>query len=1136
MVQPCQKTHVLEGVVEAMPITSAEDKAQRRLEVKVRSTLIMGIPNEHQLKFNSIKDAKLVLEVVEKRFGFTIFQSNSPQLAHEDLQQIHPDDIEEMDLRWQMAMLTVRAERFLKNTKRRLTVNTNENIGFNKSKVECYNCHKTRQRKLNKNKESSIRNMSVETPTSTALVSCGGLGGYDWSDQAEKGINYALVPYSSSSSDSDVSTCFKSCLKTVKLLKAQNDQLLKDFKKSELMVLGYKIGNCMPLKLDLSFIGLEEFVNEPVVEIRKSDEKVSDSKEENVSQTEMKTVKPSSNPQMDLQDKRVIDSGCSRHMKRNMSYLIDYEEIDGGYDAFGGNSKGGKITGKEADSTACYVQNKVLVVKPHNKTPYELFHGRTLTLSFMRLFGCPIIILNTIDHLGKFDGKVDEGFFVGYSLHSKAFRVFNNKTRIVEENLHIRFSETTPNVIGSGPNWLFDIDALTKIMNYEPIIVGTKSNGFAGTKASTNTGQSRKDTKSVQKYMLLPLWNADPLFSQNPKSYQDDGFSPSNDDGKKVDEDPRTESENEDQEKEDNASRTNNVNTAGTNNVNTAGTNSVNTAAANKVNTATGNTNIKLPDDPNDEDMDKSAFLYGKIEEEVYVCQPLGFKDLNFSDRVYKVKKALYGLHQAPRAWQVKRGQDTKIPQSSGPPTKVDDEAVYKEWGDKVKRAATTASSFEAEHDNASVSTLENGEIMIIATIDGRVKTISEASIRRHLKLEDSNGINSLPNAEIFEELALMGILVLENDLKQTKKVYSTAITKLIMRVKKLEHRVKIIQHRRRARVVISDDEVDLEDPSKKGRKIDMIDQDPSISLVQDEGTSWFQVDAETQEKQSGDTKILFDQEETTKLVEDFGSGEKGEKKVSTPNIRVSTANVSIAKVSIAATTRRIMYSRRSAQKRKDKGKAIVHEFNVEQEARSKSEQEQERIDFEAALNLQEQLDEREEVVAKVDQAHNIDWSDPAVIRQSHRSIQVFEDMLKNFNSDDLVKLWSLVQESFNSPGLTEDKEKELWVDLKMMFEPDEETLLELQRYMYDPLKWWLYDTCSVHHVFTERGQDIFILVEKDFPLTKGLATVMLCNKLRVDRHSKMYYPVSTARVILVLPVLIVTTARRTDAARNSTA
>ncbi|GJQ89574.1 putative ribonuclease H-like domain-containing protein [Tanacetum coccineum] len=237
----------------------------------------------------------------------------------------------------------------------------------------------------------------------------------------------------------------------------------------------------------------------------------------------------------------------------------------------------------EAVNTACYVQNKVLVVKPHNKTPYELFHGRTPTLSFMRPFGCLVTILNTIDHLGKFDGKADEGFFIGYSLNSKAFRVFNSRTRIVEENLHIRFSENTPNAEGSGPDWLFDIDALTRTMNYEPIVAGTQSNGFAGTKANDNTCKARKETKPVKDYILLPLWPADPPFSQDPKSSQDEGSKPSSDDEKKVDEDPRKDSESIDQEKDVNVNSTNNVNAASTNEVNAVG----------------GKISIELPDDPN---------------------------------------------------------------------------------------------------------------------------------------------------------------------------------------------------------------------------------------------------------------------------------------------------------------------------------------------------------------------------------------------------------------------------------------------------------------------------------------------------------------------------------------------------------
>ncbi|GJZ53397.1 ribonuclease H-like domain-containing protein [Tanacetum coccineum] len=182
----------------------------------------------------------------------------------------------------------------------------------------------------------------------------------------------------------------------------------------------------------------------------------------------------------------------------------------------------------EAVNTVCYVQNRVLVVKPHNKTPYELFHGRTPTLSFMIPFGCHVTIL-----------KDDEGFFVGYSLNIKAFRVFNSRTRIVEENLHIRFSKNTPNTEGSRPDWLFDINALTRTTNYEPIVAGTHSHGFAGTKANDNVGQARKETKHVKDYILLPLWLADLPFSQDLKSSQDEGSKSLSDDEKKVDEDPR---------------------------------------------------------------------------------------------------------------------------------------------------------------------------------------------------------------------------------------------------------------------------------------------------------------------------------------------------------------------------------------------------------------------------------------------------------------------------------------------------------------------------------------------------------------------------------------------------------------------
>ncbi|GKE55090.1 retrovirus-related pol polyprotein from transposon TNT 1-94 [Tanacetum coccineum] len=111
----------------------------------------------------------------------------------------------------------------------------------------------------------------------------------------------------------------------------------------------------------------------------------------------------------------------------------------------------------------------------------------------MRHFGCPVTILNTLDPIGKFDEKADEGFFIGYSINSKAFRVFNTRTRKVEENLHIKFLENKPNVVGSRPDWLFDIDLLTNFMNYEPVTAGNQTNKNACIKDDT------------QQYILLPL-------------------------------------------------------------------------------------------------------------------------------------------------------------------------------------------------------------------------------------------------------------------------------------------------------------------------------------------------------------------------------------------------------------------------------------------------------------------------------------------------------------------------------------------------------------------------------------------------------------------------------------------------------
>ncbi|GJT21197.1 putative ribonuclease H-like domain-containing protein [Tanacetum coccineum] len=193
------------------------------------------------------------------------------------------------------------------------------------------------------------------------------------------------------------------------------------------------IKNWKPTPLDLSYSGLEEFKQPEVNEYSSWDlslkstnvcDRESDNSKENTDDSlkqqqtvpETSCVKSSLKCNSQLNDKGFMDSRCSRHMSGNIAHLSDFKEFDGGYVTFGGGANEGKYNIK----------------------------------CFMKPFGCHVTILNTLDKLGKFDGKSDEGFFVGYSLSSKAFRVYNIRTRKVQENLHVGFLENKPMLEGNG--------------------------------------------------------------------------------------------------------------------------------------------------------------------------------------------------------------------------------------------------------------------------------------------------------------------------------------------------------------------------------------------------------------------------------------------------------------------------------------------------------------------------------------------------------------------------------------------------------------------------------------------------------------------------------------------------------------
>ncbi|GJT21550.1 putative ribonuclease H-like domain-containing protein [Tanacetum coccineum] len=153
----------------------------------------------------------------------------------------------------------------------------------------------------------------------------------------------------------------------------------------------------------------------------------------------------------------------------------------------------------EAVSTACYIFNRVRVTKPQNKTPYELLFGHKPIISYIRPFGCHVTILDTLSVLGKFDGKSDEGFLVGYSLNSKAYRVYNLVTKRVEVNLHVNFLEDKPNVKGVGYRWMFDIDYLSDSMNYIPVSLENQANPHAGASEVTNNAGTPTSIASEEK-------------------------------------------------------------------------------------------------------------------------------------------------------------------------------------------------------------------------------------------------------------------------------------------------------------------------------------------------------------------------------------------------------------------------------------------------------------------------------------------------------------------------------------------------------------------------------------------------------------------------------------------------------------
>ncbi|GJV39691.1 putative ribonuclease H-like domain-containing protein [Tanacetum coccineum] len=745
------------------PVT-ADEKTQKKNDVKARSILLMALTNEHLLNFNQYKDAKTLFAAIQTRFGGNdATKKTQKTLLKQMYENFSAPSTESLDsifnrLQKIVSQLAILGEiisqedlnlKFLRSLP--FEWNTHIVVWRNKPNLDTmsfddlYNNFKIVKQEVkgsaNSSSSSSSQNMAfVSSPSSTneanttyevntantkvedtsskSMLAIDGAG-FDWSYMTDDKVptNMALMTFSDSEVLND-KTCSKKCLKSFKTLKTQLDDLKVEFNKSEFNLATYKRGLSSVeerlvfykknevmfyeqfgvLKRDMSYkdseisvlkceleklkkekesnqLKLENFDNASksldkligsqitdnsrkgvgFTEFQGYRPKTSKSVSEVISNEIMKsldtllvkddkptaitikgkgwylgitiqgpkvvnTAKPNSTVvnavranqvnavkasacwvwrptklnsasitlkrhnygHLQKEDQGYVDSGCSRHMIGNMSYLLDFKEFNGGYVTFGGGANGGKITSKGTLKT------------------------------------------------GKFDGKSDEGFFVGYSLNSKAFGVYNIRTRKVEENLHIRFLEDKPIIEGDRPKWLFDIDVLTKSMNYVPVIAGRAQEGNPSVKRSKlDRGYARRalaiqittsldigdlpygkraiGTKWVYRNKKdkrgIVIRNKARLvvqgYTQEEGIDYDEVFAP--------------------------------------------------VARIEEIRLFLSYASFK---DFVVYQMDvKSAFLYGKIEEEVYVCQPPGFEDPEFPDKVYKVEKALYGLHQAPRAW-----------------------------------------------------------------------------------------------------------------------------------------------------------------------------------------------------------------------------------------------------------------------------------------------------------------------------------------------------------------------------------------------------------------------------------------------------------------------------------------------------
>ncbi|GJX67947.1 putative ribonuclease H-like domain-containing protein [Tanacetum coccineum] len=654
----------------------------------------------------------------------------------------------------------------------------------------------------------------------------------------------------------------------------------------------------------------------------------------------------------------------------------------------------------EAVSTACYVQNRVLVNKSQNKTPYELFNGRSPAIGFLRPFGCHVMILNTLDHLGKFDAKGDEGYFVGYSLSSKAFRVFNKRTKKVEENLHVDFLENKPIEKGAGPNWLFDIDSLTNSMNYVPVVVaGTSSTNISGTKEDAN--QAVKDNVSSLRFIALPNW------------FHDAHMETSNDS-------VRNSEANDDPQKEQDGTA--------------------------DVSESSGNTNPTASS--KDSLADQSLELLASPTVETAVPTD--------STPIPTGSKSIPPITSSLPKIISRGGSSYSEPLSLG-------NVMRDFFGDTTSLTEVEAdiSNMETDIQVSPTRTLrinkDHPKSQIIGPIDTPVQTRHKAK-----NVEEQSFIATIHqkiNPDLLQYYLFSCFLSQEEPKKIVDALKDERVrpigTKWVLKNKKDERGIII---RNKARLVAQGytqkEGIDYEEIFAPVARIEAIRL--FLAYASSMGFTVYQMDVK-----SAFLYWTIDAEVYVMQPPGFEDPEFPDK---------------------VYRVEKVMYGLHQAPR-----------------AWYGSE---ERVSIDA---IPLAVKSPSIVVWKIHKEGRKSYYQ--IIRADGKSqmYMIFSHMLKSFDREDLEDLYKLVKAKYESTRPVEDLDLVLWNDLKIMFEQHIEDNIWRNQQDYKVLSWKLYDSCRVHFLRMQRMQ-IYMSVEKKYPLTPSTLSMMLEKKLMIDYESEMAY------------------------------